>query len=67
MTTIAIIGALDDEVALIAASLNDVTHDRQAGLDVTRGTWEPTTEAPSPPSRPSAAWDWSTPPPPRSI
>ena len=38
MTTIAIIGALDDEVALIAASLNDVTHDRQAGLDVTRGT-----------------------------
>ena len=27
MTTIAIIGALDDEVALIAASLNDVTHD----------------------------------------
>ena len=64
MTTIAIIGALDDEVALIAASLNDVTHDRQAGLDVTR--WEPTTEAPSPPSRPSAAWDWSTPPPPPS-
>ena len=38
MTTIAIIGALDNEVALIAASLNDVTHDRQAGLDVTRGT-----------------------------
>lgn len=38
MTTIAIIGALDDEVALIAASLNGVTHDRQAGLDVTRGT-----------------------------
>lgn len=38
MTTIAIIGALDDEVALIAASLNDVTHDHQAGLDVTRGT-----------------------------
>ena len=41
MTTIAIIGALDDEVALIAASLNDVTHDRQAGLDVTRGTLGP--------------------------
>ncbi|MBM6700391.1 5'-methylthioadenosine/S-adenosylhomocysteine nucleosidase [Bifidobacterium pullorum subsp. saeculare] len=36
--TIAIIGALDEEVALIAAALADVAHDRAASLDVTRGT-----------------------------
>ena len=38
MTTIAIIGAMDDEVAHIAASLKHVTHDHAASLDVTRGT-----------------------------
>ena len=36
--TIAIIGALDEEVALIAAALDDVTHDHAASLDVVRGT-----------------------------
>lgn len=35
--TIAIIGALDEEVALIARALDDVEHDRAASLDVTRG------------------------------
>ncbi|KAB7789741.1 5'-methylthioadenosine/S-adenosylhomocysteine nucleosidase [Bifidobacterium leontopitheci] len=38
MTTIAIIGALDEEVALIAKSLDAVSHDTAASLDVTRGT-----------------------------
>ena len=38
MTTIAIIGALNEEVALIAQSLANVTHDTAASLDVTRGT-----------------------------
>ncbi|KFI55226.1 5'-methylthioadenosine/S-adenosylhomocysteine nucleosidase [Bifidobacterium callitrichos] len=36
--TIAIIGALDEEVALIARALDDVEHDRAASLDVARGT-----------------------------
>ena len=40
MTTIAIIGALNEEVALIAKSLSGVEHDRAASLDVTRGTIE---------------------------
>ncbi|KFI45307.1 5'-methylthioadenosine/S-adenosylhomocysteine nucleosidase [Bifidobacterium biavatii] len=38
MTTIAIIGALDEEVAHIASALNDVEHDVAASLDVSRGT-----------------------------
>ncbi|KAB5606246.1 5'-methylthioadenosine/S-adenosylhomocysteine nucleosidase [Bifidobacterium jacchi] len=38
MTTIAIIGALDEEVAHIAGALADVSHDKAASLDVTRGT-----------------------------
>ena len=38
MTTIAIIGAMDEEVAHIAASLDDVTHTAAASLDVVRGT-----------------------------
>lgn len=37
-TTIAIIGALDEEVALIAASLDHVEHHREASLDVAHGT-----------------------------
>ena len=36
--TIAIIGALDEEVALIAAALEHVEHDTAASLDVARGT-----------------------------
>ena len=36
--TVAIIGALDEEVALIAAALEGVAHDVAAGLDVVRGT-----------------------------
>ncbi|KAB8286658.1 5'-methylthioadenosine nucleosidase [Bifidobacterium ramosum] len=40
MTTIAIIGALTEEVALIAGALDHVEHDRAAGLDVSRGTIE---------------------------
>ncbi|MBT1179974.1 5'-methylthioadenosine/S-adenosylhomocysteine nucleosidase [Bifidobacterium vespertilionis] len=40
MTTIAIIGALNEEVALIAKSLSGVEHDHAASLDVTRGTIE---------------------------
>lgn len=38
MTTIAIIGALSEEVALIAGSLDNVEHDHAASLDITRGT-----------------------------
>ena len=38
MTTIAIIGALNEEVALIASALANVSHDTAASLDVTRGT-----------------------------
>lgn len=38
MHTIAIIGAMTEEVALIAKSLNDVEHDTGASLDVSRGT-----------------------------
>lgn len=38
MTTIAIIGALNEEIALIASALANVTHDKAASLDVTRGT-----------------------------
>ncbi|KAJ8134979.1 hypothetical protein OY671_011808, partial [Metschnikowia pulcherrima] len=38
MTTIAIIGAMDEEVAHIAASLDDVTHTAAASSDVVRGT-----------------------------
>lgn len=38
MTTIAIIGAMDEEVAHIAASLDAVTHTAAASLDVVRGT-----------------------------
>ncbi|KFF31493.1 5'-methylthioadenosine/S-adenosylhomocysteine nucleosidase [Bifidobacterium bombi] len=40
MKTIAIIGAMDEEVTLIAGSLNDVEHDAMASLDVNRGTLE---------------------------
>ncbi|NMN00194.1 5'-methylthioadenosine nucleosidase [Bifidobacterium sp. DSM 109958] len=38
MTTIAVIGALTEEVALIAKSLRNVSHDRAASLDVSVGT-----------------------------
>ena len=38
MTTIAVIGALNEEVALIAAALSDVSHERAASLDVSLGT-----------------------------
>ena len=38
MTTIAIIGAMDEEVAHIAASLDAATHTAAASLDVVRGT-----------------------------
>lgn len=40
MTTIAIIGALEEEVAQIADSLGNVRHDRGASLDVVYGTTE---------------------------
>lgn len=40
MTTIAIIGALEEEVAHIADSLGNVRHDRGASLDVVYGTTE---------------------------
>ena len=36
--TVAIIGALDEEVALIAGALEGATHERGASLDVNRGT-----------------------------
>ena len=38
MTTVAIIGALEEEVAHIADSLEDATHIAAASLDVVRGT-----------------------------
>lgn len=38
MTTVAIIGAMDEEVALIARALDDVTRTEAASLTVTRGT-----------------------------
>ncbi|MBW3078549.1 5'-methylthioadenosine/S-adenosylhomocysteine nucleosidase [Bifidobacterium simiiventris] len=42
MTTIAIIGALTEEVAHIAGALNNVEHDVAASLDVSRGTIDTT-------------------------
>lgn len=38
MTTIAIIGAMDEEIANIAAALDDVTVTKEAAVSVTRGT-----------------------------
>ncbi|WEV72711.1 5'-methylthioadenosine/S-adenosylhomocysteine nucleosidase [Bifidobacterium sp. ESL0790] len=38
MKTIAIIGAMDEEVALIAKSLDDVEHNKTASLDINVGT-----------------------------
>ena len=38
MTAIAIIGAMDEEVAHIAAALDDVAVTDEAGLTITRGT-----------------------------
>ena len=40
MSTIAIIGAMDEEVANIAAALSDITVTEEAGVCVTRGTIE---------------------------
>jgi len=40
MTAISIIGAMDEEVANIAAALNDVAVTKEAGVNVTRGTLE---------------------------
>ena len=38
MTAIAIIGAMDEEVANIATALSNVTVTEEAGVKVTRGT-----------------------------
>ena len=38
MKTVAIIGALDEEVALIAKSLTHVTHTAKGSLDIVSGT-----------------------------
>ena len=38
MKTVAIIGALDEEVALIAKSLTRVTHTAKGSLDIVSGT-----------------------------
>ena len=67
MTAIAIIGAMDEEVANIATALSNVTVTEEAGVKVTRGTSKPTRAPPSTSPRPSAAWAPSTSPPPRSI
>ena len=40
MSTIAIIGAMDEEVANIASALSDITVTEEAGVCVTRGTIE---------------------------
>ena len=40
MSTIAIIGAMDEEVANIASALSDITVTEEAGVSVTRGTIE---------------------------
>ena len=40
MSTIAIIGAMDEEVANIASALSDITVMEEAGVSVTRGTIE---------------------------
>ena len=40
MTAIAIIGAMDEEVANIATALSNVTVTEEAGVKVTRGTLE---------------------------
>ena len=40
MSTIAIIGAMDEEVANIAPALSDITVTEEAGVSVTRGTIE---------------------------
>ena len=67
MTAIAIIGAMDEEVANIATALSNVTVTEEAGVKVTRGTLETNKAPPSTSPRPSAAWAPSTSPPPRSI
>lgn len=40
MSTIAIIGAMDEEVANIASALSDITVTEEAGVSVTRGAIE---------------------------
>lgn len=67
MTAIAIIGAMDEEVANIATALSNVTVTEEAGVKVVRGTLETTRAPPSTSPRLSAAWAPSTSPPPRSI
>lgn len=58
MTAIAIIGAMDEEVAHIAAALDDVAVTDEAGLTITRGTLT-TDRAPNATSSPPlAAWVW---------
>ncbi len=67
MTAIAIIGAMDEEVANIASALNDITVTEEAGVKVTRGTIETNKGTASTLPQPSAAWAPSISPPPRSI
>ena len=67
MTAIAIIGAMDEEVANIATALSNVTVTEEAGVKVVRGTLETNKGTAVTSPRPSAAWAPSTSPPPRSI
>ena len=67
MSTIAIIGAMDEEVANIASALSDITVTEEAGVSVTRGTIETNKGTRATLRQRSAAWAPSTSPPPRSI
>ena len=56
MSTIAIIGAMDEEVANIASALSDITVTEEAGVSVTRGTIETNKALASTLRQRSAAW-----------
>ena len=66
MKTVAIIGALDEEVALIAKSLTHVTHTAKGSLDIVSGTVDSFGSDVIKVAATVAAWDWSMRPPPRS-
>ena len=63
MSTIAIIGAMDEEVANIASALSDITVTEEAGVSVTRGAIETNKGT----RQRLAAWAPSISPPLRSI
>mgnify|MGYP000712536753 FL=1 len=67
MSTIAIIGAMDEEVANIASALSDITVTEEAGVSVTRGAIETNKGTRVNVAATVAAWAPSISPPLRSI